>query len=128
VHRDLTFEFSSVTDGRREFIVSAGGIKIAFPEVLTLVGDAPALPRWQIIAFRQRKDMPTIRYGGKTIERESVFFDYVSMDDKIDLTVFMQGLTGGSAEDITAIKTMGYLLLDATVGEYGVESLPETIQ
>jgi hypothetical protein len=44
------------------------------------------------------------------------------MDDKIDLTVFMQGLAGGSAGDITAIKTMGYLLLDATVGEYDVET------
>jgi hypothetical protein len=128
VHRDLTFEFSSIINARREFIVSAGGIKSAFAEASTLVREAPALHRWQIIAFRQRKDLPTISYGGKTIQRESVFFDYVSTDDKIDLTVFMPGLAGCSEEETTVIKTIGYRLLDTTVGEYDVETKIAGIQ
>jgi hypothetical protein len=36
VHSSLTFEFSSVTDGMREFVISAGGLKEAFPEVVAL--------------------------------------------------------------------------------------------
>jgi len=46
VHPNLTFEFSSIYEGRREFTVSAGGIRKAFPEVTALVGEAPAFPRW----------------------------------------------------------------------------------
>jgi hypothetical protein len=122
VHRNLTFEFSSIDNGQREFIVSAGGIREAFPEVLALVGEAPLLPRWQTIAFRQRKDMPVIQCGDKTIERDSLFFDYALVRDKIDLTVFMSGIASGSAKDVTGLKTVGYLHLDATVGEYHVET------
>jgi hypothetical protein len=76
VHPNLTFEFSGLTGGKREFIVGAGGIKEAFPEVVALVRDAPALRRWVVIAFRQRKDVPSIRYGDRTVERESMLFDY----------------------------------------------------
>jgi hypothetical protein len=122
VHRNLTFEFSSVCDGRREFVVSAGGITQAFSEVIALVREAPELPRWQIIAFRQRKDMPVIHCGGKSLQRDEVFVDYTLNGDKIDLTVFVPGLANGSANDITGLKTIGYLLLDATIGEYDVET------
>src|SRR5215470_7188766 len=37
VHPDLVFEFSSIQNGRREFVISAAGIKKAFPEVTALV-------------------------------------------------------------------------------------------
>src|SRR5579864_4844485 len=78
VHPDLVFEFSNVTDGRREFTVSAGGIRQAFPEVTALVREAPILSRWQIIAFRQRQDVPKIKCGDKELDRDSLFVDYVS--------------------------------------------------
>jgi hypothetical protein len=128
VHADLTFEFSGVYDGKREFIVSAGGIKSAFPEVLALVRVAPALPRWQVIAFRQRQHIPAIQCGDRTIELDSVFFDYVVVRDKIHLTVFIQGMASGSSQDITGLKTLGYLLLDATIGEFDVETKIAGIQ
>ena len=122
VHPNLTFEFSGITRGKREFVISAGGIKKAFPEVVALVRDAPVLRRWEMIAFRQRKDVPSIRYGERTVERESILFDYALAGDKIDLTVFMRDLANGSSKDVTSLKTIGYLLLDATVGEYDVET------
>jgi len=122
VHPDLVFEFSSVSEGRREFIVSAGGIKSAFPEVTALVRAAPALPRWQVIAFRQRQDVPEIRCGDKALNRDEVFFDYVPTGDKIDLLLFIPGLADSSQEALTGLKTIGYLLLDTTVGEYDVET------
>ncbi|MCU1272347.1 MAG: hypothetical protein JWN74_3641 [Acidobacteriaceae bacterium] len=128
VHADLTFEFSSVYHGRREFIVSAGGIRNAFSEVMALVRRAPALPRWQIMAFRQRKDIPRIQCGDRSIERDSVFVDYVLVGDKMDLTIFIEGLVNGSSKDINSLKTVGYLLLDATVGEYDVETKIAGIQ
>jgi hypothetical protein len=122
VHPDLVFEFSSVSEGRREFVISAGGIKAAFPEVTALVREAPALSQWKIIAFRQRHDIPEIRCGDKTLERDAVFFDYIPAGDTVDLLLFMPGLAESSAEGITGLKTIGYLLLDAAVGEYDVET------
>ena len=92
VHPDLVFEFSSVSEGRREFVVSAGGIKGAFPEVAALVRAAPAFPRWQVIAFRQRRDIPDIRCGDKALNRDAVFFDYIPAGAKIDVLVFVPGL------------------------------------
>ncbi len=122
IHPDLVFEFSSVSEGRREFTVSAGGIRAAFPEVTALVREASALPQWQVIAFRQRHDIPKIQYADKALDRDAVFFDYDVVEEKIDLTVFIPGIADGSTQDILSLKTIGYLFLDAVVGEYDVET------
>lgn len=44
VHPKLTFEFGPKTD-RREFVISAGGIREGFPAVTSLVAAAPKLDR-----------------------------------------------------------------------------------
>src|SRR5271157_5672329 len=54
VDPDLAFEFGP-NESRREFVVSAGGIKRAFPAVASLVDAAPPLDRWQVTAFRPRR-------------------------------------------------------------------------
>jgi hypothetical protein len=51
VDPDLAFEFGP-QHTRREFVVSAAGIKRAFPAVVSLVAAAPTLERWWLIAFR----------------------------------------------------------------------------
>ena len=122
VHPNLTFEFSSVSDGKREFIVSAGGIKKAFPEVSALVREAPSLRRWHVLAFRQRHDIPAIRCGDINMEHDAVFFDYVPNGNRLDVTVFLPGLANSPPERVTGLKTVGYLFLDASVGEYDVET------
>jgi hypothetical protein len=121
VNPSLVFEFSSAVEGRREFTISAGGISSVFPEVTALVRAASELPRWQIIAFRQRKDIPEIRCGYKSIKRDAMFFDYIPAGDKIDLFLFIPGFADSSPEGVVGLKTIGYLLLDAAVGEYDVE-------
>src|SRR5258705_9521609 len=55
VHGDLTFEFGPVQDGKREFVLSAGGIKSAFPSVESLYAKAPPLPRWVWVKYRPRR-------------------------------------------------------------------------
>ena len=122
VHAGLVFEFSSAVEGRREFTISAAGIGSTFPEVTALVRAAPHLPRWQIIAFRQRQDIPEIQCGYKSIKRDAVFFDYIPAGDKIDLFLFIPGFADSSPEQVVGLKTIGYLLLDAAVGEYDVET------
>jgi hypothetical protein len=123
VHPDLVFEFSAVKQGRREFVISAGGMKAAFPAVTALVQAAPRLLRWQVVAFRQRRDVPDIRCGGRRVVRESLRFDYVANGmKKIDLTLFIPGLAKASQEDRNELRSIGFLFLDAIVGEYDVET------
>src|ERR1035437_10708534 len=54
VDLDLTFEFGP-PGSRREFVISAGGIKRAFPAVVALANAAPDLVGWKITAFRPRR-------------------------------------------------------------------------
>jgi hypothetical protein len=46
VDPDLVFEFGP-KEPRREFVVSAGGLKRAFPAVTKLVDASPGLDRWR---------------------------------------------------------------------------------
>ena len=46
VHPSLTFEFGPKQGDSREFVISADGIKDAFPKVISLHAAAPKLPRW----------------------------------------------------------------------------------
>src|SRR5882757_1127351 len=55
VQPNLTFEFGPKDGGKREFVISAGGIKAAFPAVVFLADVAPALDQWRVTAFRPRR-------------------------------------------------------------------------
>src|SRR5688500_16970121 len=57
IHPSLTFEFGPQRDQRRELVISADGIKDAFPAVQRLVAAAPDLSDWRIIAFRPRGEI-----------------------------------------------------------------------
>ena len=73
VNGDLTFEFGPVRNGKREFVISAGGIKTAFPAVEALYAKAPALPRWIWVKFRPRRlPINNVEYGGKKIRADDV--------------------------------------------------------
>src|SRR5690349_4035180 len=57
VNPDLTFEFGPIEDGKRQFVISAGGISSAFPAVERLYDAAPSLSRWQWVKFRPRRSV-----------------------------------------------------------------------
>jgi hypothetical protein len=59
VNGDLTFEFGPVKDGKREFVISAGGIRSAFPAVEALYGAAPPPQRWVWVKYRPRREKIT---------------------------------------------------------------------
>jgi hypothetical protein len=119
VHRDLTFEFGPVREGVREFAISAGGIKEAFPAVRTLAAASPQLPRWRILPFRQRRppdDIVSIQ--GLTVALAGVRFELRPEGGKAGIVLFMPGYT---KEDNSRYVTLAFLLLDAALGEHDVE-------
>lgn len=113
----LTFEFGP-RETRRELIISAGGIKSAFPAVTSTVAAAPALKRWQITAFRPRRAyLNSVTFGGKCVDPEDVQFTLLDNGKSAGLYLFIPGFLESDA----ALKAIGYLLLDDALGEYDVE-------
>ena len=117
---ELTFEFGPSREGVREFIVSAGGIKAAFPAVEALVAAAPALPRWSFVKFRPRRSpIMELSYGGKTVDPESVQFSLLTNGRELGLYLFFDGY---DEKEKAVWGQIGYLLLDEALGEYDVET------
>src|SRR5437867_1052929 len=92
VHPALTFEFGPVDSGRREFVLSADGIRDAFPAVLALGRTAPALAHWTITQFRPpRPDVTQISVGGLQLDARTVQFLAELDGDRTGLTVSVPG-------------------------------------
>lgn len=120
VHPDLTFEFGPKQKDRwREFVISAGGIKAAFPAVESLFSQAPKLNHWKFTKFRPRRAPMTIEIGGRSVEPEDVHFRLFRDGDKIGMMLFFVGYTEAERN---FFGNIGYLLLDEALGEYTVET------
>ena len=120
VHPNLTFEFGPKQGGKREFVISADGIKEAFPAVIALADAAPALPRWRIIKFRPRRGFQSVvTLNGLQISPEQVQFTIEPDGEKVGITLFVEGYSPAEHERYAGI---GYLLLDQALGEYDVET------
>jgi hypothetical protein len=118
VDSDLTFEFGP-NDTRREFIISAGGIRRAFPAVVSLMQAAPSLDRWQVTAFRPRRSpINTGEIQGKRVDPKEFQFSLRDNGKMAGIYLFIPGFR----EDDVDFKQIGYLLLDEVLGEYDVES------
>ena len=116
---NLTFEFGPKEDGRREFVISADGIRGAFHEVEALYAAAPSLPRWKFIKFRPRRKPNDILYGGVSVKASSVSVMVKPNGEMVDITVFIPGYTQAAHKTYAAIA---FLFLDEALGEYDVET------
>jgi hypothetical protein len=121
VDDDLTFEFGPVREGMREFVISAAGLKQAFPAVERLYNARPSLDRFHVTAFRPRRPVVNnIEYGDLTINASDVYYHLCKDKDprKIGILLFLPGY----AEDQESVfGQIGYLFLDEALGEYDVE-------
>lgn len=119
VHPDLTFEIGSRVGDTWEFVISANGIKDAFPAVLSLIEIAPRLKGWKIIAFKQRKATDTaIAIAGVTISIEDILFEYyIEGKGKMGIILYVKDFKKSDIRYQLAI----FPLLDALLGEFDVE-------
>jgi hypothetical protein len=119
VDPNLTFEFGPKQNGRREFTISADGIRKAFPAVEKLYAVAPALPRWRLQKFRQRREPSDISFQGVRVTASGVRVDVTRQGEKADIALFIPGYSDAARETYTGIA---FLLLDQALGEYDVET------
>jgi len=125
IHPALTFEFGPVQDGRREFIISADGIKDAFPKVESLYAAAPQLPRWKFTKFRQRGKPLDIAYEGISVKADAVAVMAQPDGAKAKVTVFLPDYAVAAHQKYQAIA---FLVLDRALGEYDVETRVSEVQ
>lgn len=120
IEPNLTFEFGPKQDEKREFVISADGIKDAFPAVIRLADAAPPLSRWKITKFRPRRGFQgPVTLNGLTISPDQVEFTLEPDGDKTGLTLFMEGYNANEHEKYARVV---YLMLDQALGEYDVET------
>ena len=120
IHPDLTFEFGPVESGKREFVISADGIKDAFPAVLALGAAAPPLSRWSIVRFRPpRPDVTQIKVAGVQLDAKSIEFLAEPDGDRTGLTISVPDYRPTPEK---TYEQAAYLLLDGMLGEYTVET------
>ena len=125
VHRELTFEFSSPIQDRhsgqthREFVISAAGIKSAFPAVVSLASLAPVLDRWRVIPFRPRRDpVCAVQIGDRELDPSTVEFTLLDNGKMAGVRLYIPEFK----KDDAIQKSMAYLMLDEALGEYDVET------
>jgi hypothetical protein len=114
---DLVFEFGP-REPIREFVVSAGGVKRAFPAVVSTVAAVPELDRWKVTAFRPRRALDIVEFQAKRIDPREVQFSLLENGKMPGIYLFIPGFR----EKDTTLQQIGYLLLDEALGEYDVES------
>jgi hypothetical protein len=119
VDSNLTFEFSGIEDNRREFIISADGIKRSFSKVESLYDAAPKLPRWVFRKFRPRREAMDLSYNGTRMKHESVFYELLPNGSKGDIVLYLPGYSQTRQDDYHGLA---FLFLDQALGEYDVET------
>ncbi|THC42778.1 hypothetical protein [Massilia sp. Mn16-1_5] len=119
VDPDLVFEFGPKQNGKREFVISADGIRAAFPKVEALYAAAPALQNWIIVKYRPRRVPMDIGYGDRKIKAATVMVLLHAQGDKAGITIMIPGY---DAAEHDTYRSLAYLFLDQALGEFDVET------
>jgi hypothetical protein len=120
----LTFEIGSHPGQEHELVISADGLKSAFPAVRRLVAAAPPVRGWRVTAFRPRKGADSvIQLGdGTELGADSFRFSTLAAGPKgqpLSIAIYVKGKKdAGDA----ALKFAVFLFLDSLLGEYDVET------
>lgn len=114
---DLTFEVGPGVHSEWSFVVSADGIRSAFPAVVDLVNAAPSIPGWDIVAFRQPRQGSGLNWKGAYFATNSFYYTSAEADGELDLVIYCPGLNADSEE---TLKGVTFLLLDFLLGEFDV--------
>src|SRR5580700_6574133 len=92
VHPKLTFAFGPPNGAKREFVISAAGLKSVFQAVVSLVDAAPRLERWCVIAFRPRHPLPCVlEIAGIEVSSEDVQFSLLHNGETLGIRLFVPG-------------------------------------
>jgi len=114
-HPSLGFEFGSVENGKREFVISADGDREAFPAVEALFEVAPELERWTFIKYRPRRTPLTVGMDDFKLSPTDVEVMLSPDGEKVGLTVYVKGYVESNRDLFLGPV---FIMLDWTIGEF----------
>ena len=113
---DLTWEVTPQESGPWEFCVSAEGNRELFDQVQSVVGEAPSVTGWNIVAFRQRGSLDAeIEMNSQKLGYPDIWCQVEPEGRNARVKLLIRGLTLESAETLLGAAL---ILLDNAVGEY----------
>lgn len=116
VDEGLVHEIGMADPSTIELIVSAEGVKAAFPAVIELVKSAPPIAGFKITAFRQRSPEGfTLHVDERVITDELLTYRLIQEGEELGLELFID-----SDLDERGRVLIGFLSLDQRLGEYDV--------
>jgi len=122
--RDLSQELQVVHPGLvvevdldpRRLAIGADGNRELFPLVLDVVGRAPSIAGWEIVAFKQAGAVDVVlKLGGHEISTADLWFSTLWHEGKLGLGVFARGCDETNHKLVRHAVT---ILLDVALGEY----------
>ena len=112
----LVHEIGMADSSTIELVVSADGIKSAFPAVIDLVKSAPGLDGFKITAFRPRcADGFQLEVAGQVVTDDLLTYRLTPEDHSLGLELFID-----CDLDQQLQSMIGFLSLDQRLGEYDV--------
>lgn len=119
VNPDLEFDIGPLEAGKREIVISAGGIRDAFPAVEALARGAPPLGRWNVVRYRQRRRVAgTLSFQGLSLSPATIRFEFPPGGPGSGIVLYMPAY---SHTEHSRYLALALLMLDALIGEYDVE-------
>ena len=116
IDHHLGHEIGMADPSTIELIVSADGVKSAFPAVIELVASAPPLKGFKVTAFKPRcPDGMTLHASGQVVTDDLLSYRLISTDDDLGIEVFID-----CDLDQETLTKVGFLSLDQRLGEYDV--------
>jgi len=129
VEPGLVLEIGPSAEGEPcQLIVSADGRPERVDPVKDFVASSPALPGWDVMAFRPRLEVGEsieIRLQDECVGPDDIWFRVIETDDGLDLTLHVRGLT----DDNEQLRGLGAsLLAEHAVGERDALTLLRSLQ
>ncbi len=118
ISKGLGFMFGPKIGKKREFIITASGVKHIFPVVEKIVAAAPKLKKWKITAFvPPSKKLENMGLEGLTLwPKDMYFFHELGESNKINLKLYIKDFVEGDQRYIQ----LSFIILDNIIGEYAV--------
>lgn len=118
-NENFSFEIGPIHDDKRELVLSANGIREAFPELEELAEQSPSLARWNIVSFRQRKALAEgeLSIGSLNIRPQDIFCSLREELRRITITLHIKDF---SEENYYDWMSAAFVLLDHSIGEFDV--------
>jgi hypothetical protein len=121
-HKGLVFEIGVRPEERLDFVISADGIIERFSAVIALKKAAPESRLFEFTAFRQPHEGMVLEMHGARFSAETARFalaDSPGHKGKFDIDVYIDP----QSLDLEQSTQAAFILLDATIGEYDMETL-----